>query len=118
MAGPNVTIDILNSYWREKLLGLAPGPQGSPSYFDLTLSGNPAYTGLGWLDAWCLDPNVGLSGTHSSYAATVYSSYELNLLPAGIFGTPLAGADPAGNLDLINWVINQNFTANAQFNYG
>jgi hypothetical protein len=118
MAAPIISIEHLNSYWREKA-GLPPGPQGSPSYFDLTLGGNPSYVALGWLNGWCLDPNLELLGNNTRYpAGAVYSSYEQNLLPAGLFGAPIPGADPAGNLDLVNWVINQNFQSNPQFNYG
>jgi hypothetical protein len=45
--------------------------------------------------------------------AKIYSSYELGLL-----GTDLPRIGNQQNLDLVNWIINQNFTANPQYNYG
>jgi hypothetical protein len=112
------TIEHLNSYWRAKAGQTPDGPQGLPSYFDLTLTGNPYYSGLGWLDAWCLNPNISLTGLNSTYPATIYSSYELNLLPAGLFGSPALDSIAKNNLDVVNWIINQDYTANPQFSYG
>ncbi|MEF8770661.1 SdrD B-like domain-containing protein [Candidatus Accumulibacter contiguus] len=77
----------------------------------MTLSGNSYYQGLGWLDGWCLNPDLNITGDGSSYAATIYSSYELNLLPGGLVLTK-------GNLDLVNWVLNQDYTSGSTFNYG
>jgi hypothetical protein len=114
MPQPTVTINYLTSYWRtvpahdpDNLLD----SHGGPSYFDLQLSGY--VTGALWLDAWCLNPNINIDGNLSTYTATVYSSYELNLLPSGIVVNP-------ANLGRVNWVINQTNDPlfNSQFNYG
>jgi hypothetical protein len=114
MPQPTVTISNLISYWRT----LPAGPDnplhsyGVPSYFDLQLLGY--VTGDSWLDAWCLNPFKDIDGNRSTYTATVYSSYELNLLPSAI--------NPA-NLGKVNWLINQTIETeiegfSSQYNYG
>ena len=101
MPQPTVTISNLISYWRTVPAhdpdNLLPS-YGVSSYFDLQLSGY--VTGASWLDAWCLNPNKDIDGNLSTYTATVYSSYELNLLPSGIVANP-------ANLGKVNWLINQ-----------
>ncbi|MBD2625791.1 SdrD B-like domain-containing protein [Trichormus variabilis] len=96
------------------------GPLNTPSYKDLTITGigtDNTYTFLnqqGVLDAWCLDSATGIS-SNTTYTANVYSSYELGALAT--LGTP-ARIGNLYNLDLVNWIINQNFAANPQYNYG
>ncbi len=73
------------------------GSSGNPSYFDTTVSNGGILDGT--YDGWCVDTSRGIaSGT--PYTAEVYSSYES--LPAGIVDFP-------HNLDLVNWIINQNY---------
>lgn len=69
---------------------------GAPSYFDVTVSGGTTLGGT--YDAYCVDTDRGrlISGL-----ATAYSSYEP--LPASV---PIEYPE---NLDLVNWIINQNF---------
>ena len=101
MSQPQVTIFVEN-----------PGPSGESSYFDITISGNPYLANLGKVDAWCADTDTGIS-KNTTYTATVYSSYEANSL-----ATAFPTVQNQQNLDLINWIINQNFTADPQYNYG
>lgn len=121
------TIDYLVSFAYAAAYPSGMQLYGQPSYFDMKLSGNAYYSGLGagaYLDTWCLNPDVEIEQTVSlignklvpngvTYDATLYSSYEIGLLPAGI--TAQIDED---NLDLVNWVLNQNFTTNPQYNYG
>ncbi|MBL8400281.1 MAG: hypothetical protein JNL00_04460, partial [Candidatus Accumulibacter sp.] len=109
MPQPTITISSLWSYWRES--AQQRSDHFPASYLDLTLSGNSYYEGLGWLDGWCLNPDLNITGNGSSYSATIYSSDELNLLPGGLVLTK-------ENLDLVNWVLNQDYTSSATFNYG
>ncbi|WP_016952819.1 SdrD B-like domain-containing protein [Anabaena sp. PCC 7108] len=99
----------------------AGGPQNTPSYKDvvsITGAGSDnTYTYFnqqGVIDAWCLDSATGIDA-NATYTANVYSSYEL--APLATLGTP-ARIGNLYNLDLVNWIINQNFTANPQYNYG
>jgi len=79
-----------------------PGSWGVASYFDATLDGSTDPQLLdGKYDAWCADATLPIDPS-LSYSAAVYSSYET--LPDG-----LALNDE--NLDLVNWVINQNWKA-------
>ena len=76
-----------------------PGTAGEPSYFDAVVTGGSMLDGI--YDSWCIDTdNVIYSGSNYTYIANVYSSYEA--MPDGIMEQP-------GNLDLVNWVINQGF---------
>ena len=100
------------------------GVLGEPSYVDLniTVSNSFAYP-LGLVDGWCadLDTNIGVPHT---YTATIYSSYEYDILRAnpdfatvGNVGAPLLpsvsvpydGSHPAqpylANLDIVNWLL-------------
>jgi protocatechuate 3,4-dioxygenase beta subunit len=103
MAQPQVTIFVKN-----------PGnASGQSSYFDFDLSGNNFLTSLGsTVDGWCLDAQTDIRKDRT-YTATIYSSYELDSL-----GTVFPSVQNQNNLDLVNWIINQNFTANPQYNYG
>jgi hypothetical protein len=67
---------------------------GAPSYFDIAVSGGTTLDGT--YDGSCAD----LEGGPPSGAANVYSSYEE--LPPGVIEHP-------ENLDLVNWIINQDF---------
>lgn len=69
---------------------------GAPSYFDVTLSGGTTLDGM--YDGYCLATNLGVL---ESGLVNVYSSYEL--LP------PEVPIDKPENLDLVNWIINQDF---------
>lgn len=69
---------------------------GGDSYFNTTVSDGDL---AGTYDSFCVDTDHTISpGT--SYTADVYSSYED--LPAGTVEFP-------ENLDLVNWIINQDF---------
>ncbi len=70
---------------------------GAPSYFDASISGGTILDGT--YDNYCIDTDNTISpGT--SYLANVYSSY--GLLPEGTVEYP-------ENLDLVNWIINQDY---------
>ena len=56
-----------------------------------------ALTGV--YEGWCIDTDR-LISDNTNYTAKVYSSYEP--LPAGLVEHP-------ENLDLVNWIINQNY---------
>lgn len=79
----------------------SPGPAGLASYFDATLDGVDLLLLDGAYDAWCADA-VTLIDPAVTYQAKVYSSYEA--LEAGLVPKP-------ENLDLANWVINQDWAA-------
>jgi len=91
-----------------------PGSLLNPSYGDVTLLSNSAF-GLGVFDAWCADRDISLdlvSQGGGSYAsgtlqASVYSTYEL-----GILGAAIPSIENPGNLDRVNWLLNQNFSVN------
>jgi hypothetical protein len=68
---------------------------GAPSYFDITVSGGTTLDGT--YDGYCVDID---SGYFTPSVADVYSSYEP--LPSGLIEKP-------ENLDLVNWIINQDF---------
>ena len=74
----------------------ADAKPGSDAYFDLSIADGPL---AGTYGAWCVDVARTLdAGT--CFDADVYSSYET--LPAG-------AVDKPENMDLINWILNQNF---------
>jgi hypothetical protein len=77
------------------------GSSGNPSYFDTTVSNGGILDGT--YDGWCVDTSRGIT-SGQTFTAEVYSSYES--LPAGIVDFPL-------NLDLVNWIINQNYPGTA-----
>jgi hypothetical protein len=77
-----------------------PGGAGLASYFDTTISNGGVLDGT--YDGWCVDTSRGIS-SNTNYTARVYSSYEP--LPEGAVDYPQ-------NLDLVNWVVNQEFSAN------
>jgi len=69
---------------------------GAPASFEITIVGDPL---TGTYEGWCVDTERTIA-QGVTYTANVFSSYEL--LPAGLVDHP-------ENLDLVNWVINQNF---------
>ncbi len=80
------------------------GTNGSPSYFDISISGS-SYSWLsagGVYDAWCLNPGLQIPfGT--TFTAYVYSSLEV-----GIWGSSVStlSTTAKSKLDEINWVLN------------
>ncbi|MFX0105536.1 MAG: hypothetical protein ACFE75_08600, partial [Candidatus Hodarchaeota archaeon] len=71
---------------------------GGPAYFpETTISGGTNLDGV--YEGWCVDTDNVIS-TNIDYTANVYSSYEE--LPIGLI-------EGSGNLDLVNWIINQGF---------
>lgn len=77
---------------------LATNPYlGGPAYFpEINVNGDPL---TGTYEGWCVSTALGL---HAGvlYNANVFSSYET--LPDGLVDIP-------GNLNMINWIINQQF---------
>jgi hypothetical protein len=71
---------------------------GSPiSYLRVTVSGGTTLDGIH--EGWCIDTDHGIGET-VSYTANVYSSY--GTIPPGLIEHP-------ENLDLVNWIINQDY---------
>lgn len=90
---------------------------GAPSYLDIEVMGGGVLDGS--YDGYCIDVDRGLFPTIPLYPSTIYSSYEE--LPAELVGT--GNIESPENLDLLNWLINQNFVgqtaANGEtFTYG
>jgi protocatechuate 3,4-dioxygenase beta subunit len=100
MSNPTITVTVNN-----------PGlTTGQSSYFDITISGSNSYLN-GVYDAWCADLDTAIEDR--TYQATVYSSYETNNL-----NSVFPNIENKFNLDSVNWLLNQNFIANPQYNYG
>lgn len=72
---------------------------GGDSYFDVGISGSVLLDPLVY-DAWCVDKDTFID--FGQYSATLYSSYDD--IPTSIVERPQ-------NLDLVNWIINQNYTS-------
>jgi hypothetical protein len=70
---------------------------GDPSYFDVTITGGTSLDGI--YDNYCIDTDQFIT-PGDTYTANVYSSYED--LPEGLVEFP-------ENLDLVNWIINQDY---------
>jgi len=71
---------------------------GSPlSYLEVTISGGTILDGIH--QGWCIDTDHGI-GEEVSYMANVYSSY--GTIPTDLIEHP-------ENLDLVNWIINQDY---------
>ncbi|GEM_PF-2515528 len=70
---------------------------GQDSYFDTTISYNPSLNGT--YDGWCINLDR-LIYLNQTYLTKAYSSYET--LPDYLIERP-------ENLDLVNWLINQDF---------
>ena len=77
---------------------------GGDSYFNTTVSGDVT----GTFDGFCIDTTRGIS-SGPTYSSTVWSSYDPNF-PDGIIGYK-------ENLDLVNYIINQDYTAHG-YTYG
>jgi hypothetical protein len=67
------------------------------SYFQTTITNGDFLNGI--YEGWCIDTDRSI-GKNIDYCANVYSSYEP--LPLGLIEYP-------ENLDLVNWLINQDF---------
>jgi len=81
-----VTVRVSNPY------------SGAEAYFpSVTVSNGSFVTGV--YEGWCIDVDHPIGG-NTNYTAKLYSSYEP--LPAGLLEHP-------ENLDLINWIVNQDF---------
>jgi uncharacterized repeat protein (TIGR01451 family) len=74
---------------------------GQRSYFDLQITNTLL---AGNYDGYCIDTDRGI-GTSGTWTAKVFSSYES--LPSTLTGT--GNIEKPENLDLLNWIINQNF---------
>ena len=72
--------------------------EGGPSYFPQTIITNGGMLN-GQYEGWCIDTDHTIS-QGIDYPVNVYSSYEA--LPAGLVERP-------ENMDLVNWILNQNF---------
>ena len=99
---------------------LYPGSAGESSLFDLSMQSgsvlNPLFPADGTLyDGYCLDKltRINVPGT---YDAAIYSSYETGVISANV--SPLANSTFLGNLDNINWLLNQYDGANAGITSG
>ncbi|SFS68290.1 hypothetical protein SAMN04487906_1343 [Zhouia amylolytica] len=79
----------------------AKGADAANSYFDVTIDGESWLAGD--YGAWCADVDRSLDAGHC-FDADVYASYED--LPDGIIENP-------GNIDLVNWIMNQGFLGQA-----
>jgi hypothetical protein len=77
---------------------------GGDSYFNTTVSGDIT----GTFDGFCIDVTRGIS-TGPTYNSTIWSSYDPNF-PDGLIGYK-------ENLDLVNYIINQDYTAHG-YTYG
>ncbi|MDD5391314.1 MAG: SdrD B-like domain-containing protein, partial [Gallionellaceae bacterium] len=89
-----------------------PGSIPDPSYFDLQFINNALF-GSGNYDTWCADRDISIdlysqgNGFYSStVSASIYSTYEIPILSATI-----PTITNTGNFDLVNWLLNQNFSA-------
>jgi hypothetical protein len=82
-----------------------------PSYFDVTVSGGTVLDGT--YNSYCIDTDHTIT-PGALYTASVFSSYET--LPSGLVEFP-------ENLDLVNWIINQDYVGRpaacgGNFTYG
>ena len=94
---------------------LYPGNLLNPSYLDARFT-NASIFGTGTYDAWCADLDTSIDlfasggGIYSNtFLASVYATQEWNSSLGTIFPT----IETPQNLDVVNWLINQNFTAGA-----
>lgn len=99
----------------------SPSATGRSNFVDLVIAGGGALNGT--VDGYCIDPDrpidmenddnangvIDPSEVGTSYTAKVYSSYES--LPSGLLGQP-------ENLDLVNWILNQDFSGKASSSFG
>ena len=98
------------------------GSDPDASYTDITFTNNDSnqvFKNL-TIDGYCLDAEAPLSAG-VEYTANVYSSYEE--LPDSLKHQPPDGPDDGvifnpDSLDIINWIINQNFEGRASSGFG
>ena len=96
MAGCETDISKLEAALPDQVTIVLAFP-GGDSYFNVTISGGTIIDGV--FDGFCIDTDHSISpGT--TYIANVYSSYET--LPMGLVEFP-------ENLDLVNYILNQNW---------
>src|ERR1051326_6884475 len=115
MSNPTLTISVNSA-------GLITG---SPSLFDIKImasSDKTAYPVNSFDDAWCVDTSLAI-GVPQTYTATIYSSYEYNILVAnpdfttlGSTNAPVLPSVPTSptyaghpyitNLSIVNWLLN------------
>jgi len=107
----------------------------APSFDNLkvTSSDSAAYQ-TGWYDGWCADLSASIVNEANYVNATVYSSYEYNILRANAAfaglgndtnATLLPGENPIPesgltqpfleNLDLVNWLLNNSFVSSTNY---
>ena len=82
---------------------------GLPSYFDIEITDTSL---IGNYDAYCIDTDRGIN-RDGTLTAQVYSSYDPNL-PPELIGP--GNIEKPENLDLINWILNQNFVGQTAAN--
>jgi hypothetical protein len=76
-----------------------PPSGGGLAYFPQVIVTNGGVLNGTYL-GWCLNPQIGIQIGPNIYPVAVYSSYEP--IPAGLVDYP-------DNLDLINWILNQDY---------
>jgi serine-aspartate repeat-containing protein C/D/E len=74
-----------------------------------------------WYDAWCIDPipNIYIPDSNDvpyTHSATYYSTYELGLLPSTL-ASPNVPAAFQQNLDVVNWVLNQDYSTRGDLSF-
>ncbi|MBK1693752.1 hypothetical protein CKO09_03215 [Chromatium weissei] len=110
MSATPISIEAI-SYYRAITNTDPYDPYGLSSYFDIKINdSNGEFSALGWIDGWCLNADINITGNHTVYQANLYSSQDPDL-PTGLVYV-------ATNLDLVNWILNQDFTANPNYSYG
>lgn len=76
-----------------------PPAENENGYFDVTISGGTVLDGI--YEGWCIDIDNEIDCPDVVYEANVYSSYEE--------GLPECLVENPENLDLVNWILNQNY---------
>jgi hypothetical protein len=110
---------------------------GEPSYNDIEViaSSFPLGYTLGFHDGWCADASTAIFNGSTYVAATVYSSYEYNIIRANahfstlgdVGGTLLPGTSVpvdglhssqpfVENLDIVNWLLNNIQVSGSSYN--
>ncbi|MFW9970747.1 MAG: thioester domain-containing protein [Candidatus Odinarchaeota archaeon] len=75
----------------------------NPSYFETHITNGDILDGI--FNGWCIDTDRSIVDFPTTYCAYVYSSYD-EYLPSSMIEYP-------ENLDLINWIVNQDFVGQA-----
>ncbi|MFN7228859.1 MAG: calcium-binding protein, partial [Synechococcaceae cyanobacterium] len=89
------------------------------SLFDIRVSSGIALPGKtanpflnGWANGWCLDPDTGIP-SNNNLIANVVSSYDLSNPILTQLSTLI---DKPENLDMVNWVLNQDYSSSTPDN--